>query len=216
MSFSVRPPGTGLVTSTSSASSRSVRSFANASSSVAMPLTATSALAIAMIRPGTRGVVGGWNRRSTPSGMTCIRAGSTPKSVAVSRFDASDGVRIRRAARATLPCMRRKPYQRRSVSLRHGVGASARSMRRSKVIGWCTEVMSGSPFRSMSSIPVPSTWLSWAMSKSPARSLSSLATRVANVLGSGKPPTHMVANSSTSTRSRNSRSFGTRNGSGSR
>ncbi len=40
--------------------------------------------------------------------------------------------------------------------------------------------------------------------------------RELNVLGSGKPATHIVANSSTSMRSRNSLTRGTRNGSGSR
>ena len=54
MSFSVRPPGLGVVTRMSS-TSRSVRTLANASSSVAMPFIGASALAIAMIRPGTRG-----------------------------------------------------------------------------------------------------------------------------------------------------------------
>ena len=72
-SCSVGPPGLGLVTSTSS-TSRSVRSLANASSSVATPFIGVSALAIATIRPGTRGSVGGWNTSSTPSGMTWIRA----------------------------------------------------------------------------------------------------------------------------------------------
>ena len=65
-------------------------------------------------------------------------------------------------------------------------------------------------------IPVPSTWLSWATSKSPARSFISRAMRELKVFGSGNPAVHMVRNSSTSIRSRNSRSFGTRNGSGSR
>ena len=54
------------------------------------------------------------------------------------------------------------------------------------------------------------------MSKSPARSFISRAMREPNVFGSGNPAVHMVRNSSTSIRSRNSRSFGTRNGSGSR
>ena len=115
-SCSVRPPGCGLVTSTSS-TSRSVRSLANASSRVAMPFIGASALAMARMRPGTRGCVGGTKPSSTPSRMTCIRAGSTPKSVAMSRREASDGVRILRACRATLPCIRRKPYQRRSDEL---------------------------------------------------------------------------------------------------
>ena len=50
MSCSVRPPGCGLVTSTSS-TSRSVRSLAKASSRVAMPFIGASALAMARIRP---------------------------------------------------------------------------------------------------------------------------------------------------------------------
>jgi hypothetical protein len=64
--------------------------------------------------------------------------------------------------------------------------------------------------------PGASTWLSWAMSKSPARSFISRAMREPKVFGSGNPAVHMVRNSSTSIRSRNSRSCGTRKGSGSR
>ena len=77
-----------------------------------MPFIGASALAIARIRPGTRGSVGGWKPSSTPSSRTCIRAGSTPKSLAMSRLDASDGVRMKRACWATCFCIRRKPYQR--------------------------------------------------------------------------------------------------------
>ena len=58
MSRSVWPPGLGRLMSSSS-TSRSVRSFANASSRVAMPFIGMSALAIATIRPGTRGALGG-------------------------------------------------------------------------------------------------------------------------------------------------------------
>ena len=64
-----------------------------------------------------------------------------------------DGVMILRARRATRPCMRRKPYQRRRVSLRHGLRVCERSMRRSKVIGWWIVVTSGRPIFSISSIP---------------------------------------------------------------
>ncbi len=109
-----------------------------------------------MIRPGTRGVVGGTKLSSTPRRMTSILAGSTPKSLAMSRFEVSDGVMILRALRATLPCIRRKPYHRLSVSLRHGFLVWLRSIRRSKVIGWCRVVISGRPTFSgfsMSSIP---------------------------------------------------------------
>ena len=53
MSFSVGPPGFGRPTTTSSTSSRS-GSRASARSSTARPLSGTSALLIATIRPGTR------------------------------------------------------------------------------------------------------------------------------------------------------------------
>ncbi len=98
-------------------------------------------------------MVGGTNPSSTPSRTTCIRAGSTPKSFAMSRLEVSDGVITLRALRATLACMRRKPYQRLSVNLRHGLRVCAMSMRRSKVIGWWIVVTSGRPIPSMSSIP---------------------------------------------------------------
>ena len=151
ISFSVRPPGLGLVTSSSS-TSRSVRSLAKASSSVAIPFIGASALAIARMRPGTRGTVGGTKPSSTPSRITCIRAGSTPKSVEMSRLEVSDGVMMKRIERATRPCIRRKPYHRLRVNLRHGLRVWAMSMRRSKVIGWCRVVISGICC-SMSSMP---------------------------------------------------------------
>ena len=91
MSCSVRPPGSGRVTSTSE-TSRSTRSLAKASSRVAMPFIGASALAMARMRPGTRGAVGGAKTSSTPSRMVCMRAGSTPKSRATSRVEDSDGV----------------------------------------------------------------------------------------------------------------------------
>ena len=71
----------------------------------------------------------------------------------MSRLDASDGVRMKRAFWATRFCIRRKPYQRLRVTLRHGFLVAARSMRRSKVIGWWIVVRSGSPICSISSIP---------------------------------------------------------------
>ena len=60
-----------------------------------MPFIGVSALAIATMRPGTRGVGGGRNTESTPSGTTWIRSGSTPKSGAMSRAELADTVRIR-------------------------------------------------------------------------------------------------------------------------
>ncbi len=181
-----------------------------------MPFIGASALAIATIRPGTRGAVGGRNTSSTPSGITSIRSGSTWKSRAMSRREDSETVRIRPSCRATLPCMDRKPYQRQRLSFLRSVGAFAMSILRSKVIGWWMVVTSGSPMRSMSRIPWPSAWLSCTTSKSPARSRNSRATRLLNVRGSGKPAVHIVSTSCTSIRSRNSEGRGVRNGSGSR
>ncbi len=151
MRRSVCPPGFGRLISSSS-TSRSVRSFANASSRVAMPFIGMSALAIATIRPGTRGA-GGENTWSTPSGITWMRAGSTPKSATTSRAELSDGHSTCEDARATLPCIRRKPYQRRSDRRCFQLVALARSTRRSKVIGWWIVVTTGRPARSMSSTP---------------------------------------------------------------
>ena len=80
MASAAAPPALARPTITSS-TSRSVRSLATASSSGTMPLSGTSALAVATIRPATRGSVGGTNTScSTPTGTTRIRAGSTPKS----------------------------------------------------------------------------------------------------------------------------------------
>ncbi len=118
-----------------------------------MPFIGMSALAIATIRPGTRGTDGGVKTASTPIGMTVIRAGSTPKSVTTSRAELSEGHSTWGTARATLPCIRRKPYHRRSVSRLRQVGASARSTRRSNVIGWWIVVTSGSPARATSRMP---------------------------------------------------------------
>ena len=181
-----------------------------------MPFIGASALAMARIRPGTLGAVGGRKPSSTPSRITRVRAGSTPKSRTTSRREASEGVITSGIRRATRACIRTKPYQRRIAQRRRRVVACASSIRRSKVIGWWIVATTGSPARSTSSRPSPRVWLSWTTSKSSTRSASSRATRRLKLRGSGKPPTHIVRNSRTSTRSRNSRSRGTRNGSGSR
>ena len=118
-----------------------------------MPFIGASALAIATMRPGTRGLVGGRNTSSTPSGMTWRSAGSTPKSLTMSRRLDSETVRILPTLRATLPCIFTKPYQRRRPSFLRRVVAVSRSMRRSKVIGWWMVVISGRPILAMSSMP---------------------------------------------------------------
>ena len=110
-----------------------------------MPFIGASALAIATMRPGTRGAVGGRKPSSTPSGITRTRSAATPKSATMSRLDDAEGVSTSRAARATLTCIRRKPYQRRSERRLRQVGAAARSMRRSTVIGWWMVVTTGRP-----------------------------------------------------------------------
>jgi hypothetical protein len=100
-----------------------------------MPFIGASALAIATIRPGTRGAVGGTNTSSTPRVMTSSRDGSMPKSVTMSRRLDSDTVRIFGSRRATFFCIRRNPYQRRRTSFLRRVLAFTMSIRRSNVIG---------------------------------------------------------------------------------
>ena len=141
--------GVGLPTMTR-CTSRSVASFPTARSSVATPLIAESALATAMIRPGTRAASRGRNTRvSTPSGMIRTRSGGTRKSRQMSRLDDSDTVISGSAPeapeapeapagpasrRATLACIRTNPYQRRRDN-RVSQPNSARSMRLSTLIG---------------------------------------------------------------------------------
>ena len=119
--------------------SRSVTSLATACSKVAVPLRAESALATAMIRPGTRAACRGRNRRaSTPSGMTRTRSGGTLKSRQMSLLAEADTVISdpdRAIWRATLACIRTNPYQRRRHNLSSGP-TEARSMRLSTLIGW--------------------------------------------------------------------------------
>ena len=168
-----------------------------------------------MIRPGIRGAAAGANRSvSTPSGTVCSCSGSTPKSSAISAADDDDTVTRSGMRRATRFCMVAKPYQRRTAGLRHQ-RAAARSRSRSRVIGWCTVATTGR-YRAMSNNPVPRHWLSCTTSNSSRRAESSLAARRLKVRGSGKPAVHMVASSRASMRSRISRGWGTRNGSGSR
>ena len=150
--------GAGRPTMTRCAS-RSVDSLATACSRVEVPFIAESALATAMIRPGTRAASRGRNTRvSTPSGMTRTRSGGTLKSRQMSRWDEADTVisgpdRARR--RATRACIRTNPYQRRRDS-RSRRPRAARSIRRSTLIGWWMLATSGSAGRLRPSRPGPS------------------------------------------------------------
>ena len=110
-----------------------------------MPFMGASALAMARIRPGTRGAVGGAKTSSTPSRIVSIREGSTPKSRAMSRAEDSEGTSTLRSRLATLLCIRRKPYHRRSDICLRRVGAVRRSIARSIVIGWWMVAITGSP-----------------------------------------------------------------------
>ena len=112
----VRPPAWGLVTRNSS-TSRSVRSFAKPSSRVAIPSSVRLRWPWPGSRPLTRGLIGAGAVVDT-SRITCIRAGSTPKSAAMSRLDAADGVQDPPGPTRALPCIRRKPYPRLNVSFR--------------------------------------------------------------------------------------------------
>ena len=151
-SFSVGPPGAGRPT-TIRCTSRSVTSLLTARSSVPTPLTGESALATARIRPGTRGASRGWNSRvSTPSGTTCTRSAGTLKSRRMSSAEDCEPVMIGPHRRATRPCIRTNPYQRRLDSRDRPLAASS-SIRRSTLIGWWMLVTTGSPSRSRPSMP---------------------------------------------------------------
>ena len=214
ISFSVGPLGSSLATSCSSRS-RSMRSRAMACSRWLTPLSGTSALAIAMTRLRTRCGEGWNNSVSTPSGTTCSWSGLTAKSSAMSAAEVDDTVTSSGIRRATSFCISAKPYHRRTSGLRHHF-AAATSRTRSRVIGWCTVATTGSPASAIANRPVPRHWLSCTTSKSARRSASSRATRMLNVLGSGKPAVHVVSSSRTSMLVLISLGRGIRNGSGSR
>ncbi len=146
------PPTFGRPTTTSS-TSRSVRSLATASSSGTRPLSGTSALAVATIRPGTRGSAGGPKTAgSTPTGTTVSRSGGTRKSRTMSTRLFWLTVRIAGSRRTTRPCMLRNEYQRSVLSF-FNRRAAARSCRRSSVIGWCSVASTRKPARWSSSSP---------------------------------------------------------------
>ena len=181
-----------------------------------MPFSGTSALAIAMIRPGIRGRSVGLNSSvSTPSGTTCSWLGDTPKSSAMSAAEDDDTVSSSGIWRATFCCISAKPYHLRTNGFRHQ-RAAATSSTRSRVMGWWTVATTGRPSDSSFNRPVPRLWLSWTTSKSPRRSARIRAARRLNVRGSGKPAVQVVASSSRSIPSRISLGRGIRNGSGSR
>ncbi len=200
------------------ASGRSTRIFASASSRCDRPFIGTSALAVVMSRPGTRATCGIGRKisSSAPIGTTVIRSAGTPIWAAMSRRLDSDTVTMRGMLRATSVCIPRKPYQRRSASRRRNDEACARSSSRSTVIGWWIVAETGQPSDIMPTTPRPRLWLSWTRSKSARRARSRRRARSLNAHGSGKPAAHMMANSRMSTVSRNSRTWGTRNGSGER
>ena len=122
MARSTRPPGRGLPTTTSS-TSRSVRSLATASSSGTSPFMGTSLEDVTMSRPGTGSTSGDGRNTvwSTPTGTTVMRSGSTPIWATMSVRDDSDTVTMAGSRRATRTCMRRKPNQRRVVNFCQGL-----------------------------------------------------------------------------------------------
>ncbi len=139
---------------TTRCASRSVASLATARSSVGSPFSGESALVTVTIRPGTRGWSGrGRNSRvSTPSGTMCTISRLTRKSRHMSSLEEEDTVTSGPARRATRPCIRTNPYQRRLFSWPNRL-RPARSSRRSTEIGWWIEVTSGRPSRRRPSIP---------------------------------------------------------------
>ena len=118
--------------------SRSVFSFATASSRYFNPFIATSALAVVTIIPDFRSTPGtGANSSgSTPTGTTCIRFGSTLWSAVISTFDDSETVITRFMRFATLVCILVKAYQRLFENDSKRVLECSISKRLSTVIGW--------------------------------------------------------------------------------
>ena len=153
MVAAVTPPSRARPTTTSS-TSRSVRSLATASSSGTRPLSGTSALAVATMRPGTRGTAGGTKTSvSTPTGTTVSRSAATRKSRRMSSSEERETVSTAGSARSTRPCIRRKEYQRCFDSRSTTVRAAARSWRRSTVIGWWQVAMTWWPAACRASSP---------------------------------------------------------------
>ncbi len=128
-------------------SSRSTRSFATASSSGTRPFIGTSALAVVMMRPGTRCTCGIGRKLSwsTPTGTMCSRSAGTPICATMSRREFSLTVTSRGICFATFICISRNAYQRRSVARFHGDVACSMSRSRSTVIGWCSVATTGQP-----------------------------------------------------------------------
>ena len=218
MSFSVRPPGSRRGDQDQLETSRSVRSLAKASSRVAMPFIGASALAMARIRPGTRGV----GRRhedvvDAEQDRPRIRAGSTPKSRAMSRAGGSEGGEDRGGPAGPLglhPQEAVPAAQAQLLAQGRGGGEVDAAVEGDRVVD-------GGDQRQAHLLdvehPVAEHLVVVGDVEVVERARSARrATRRREVLGSGKPAVHIVRTSSTSIRSRNSLGRGVRNGSGSR
>ncbi len=144
----------GLPTTTRCAS-RSVRTFASASTRCTRPLSGTSALEVVTIRPGTRATSsdGDHSRVSAPIGTTETAPGAAPRCSAISRLELPETVMMCSRRAATRRCIRVKAYQRRSDSRFSRPGAASSSTCRSTVIGWWIVVTSGKPCRARPSRP---------------------------------------------------------------
>ena len=137
-----------------SVTSRSVRSFAIASSRYDSPFRATSAEAVVISRPGTRATSGrGRNRSgSTPTGTNRMRSRATPMSVWMSRIEFSLTTTMRGIRAATRPCIFTNEYHRPTDQRLRQLGACCISSSRSLVIGWCRVTTVGI-WRSRARIP---------------------------------------------------------------
>jgi len=131
-----------------------VRSLAIASIRTRAPFIGLSLLETATTRPGTRGDVGGVNTEvSTPTGTMLTRSDATPNSRTMSAAELRDTVTMSVIRRAIRPCIRAKPYQRRSDARLDQWRAASSSCRRSMVIGWWTVATSGQPARCIAISP---------------------------------------------------------------
>ena len=117
-------------------------------------MSATSADAVVISRPGTRRTSGSGRNSSgsTPTGTSRMRSSGTPMSVWMSWIEFSLTTTMRGSREATRPCIFTNEYQRPTERRLRRFGACSISSMRSLVIGWCSVTIVGIR-RSMARMP---------------------------------------------------------------
>ena len=151
-----------------------------------------------MMRPGTRATLGERPELSgsTPTGTTAAGRGRRRIWATMSRCGRlrhGDDPRELRGAPAS--ASRVKPYQRRSVSLRSGSSAWARSSSRSTVIGWWSVASTGQPSSTMPAARAEALVVVHDVEVVAAGGAGARRARRLNVRGSGNPAVHISPNS---------------------